>query len=69
VALVGIAIGLAGAAALSHYLEGMLFGITPANAGTYIAAALLFVGAAAIAALVPARRATNVDPLLALRVE
>jgi ABC-type antimicrobial peptide transport system permease subunit len=47
----------------------MLFGVTPADAGTYVGAAVLFVAVAAVAVIVPARRAAGVDPLLALRYE
>jgi putative ABC transport system permease protein len=65
----GITLGLAGAAALTRYLAGLLFGLTPLDATTFLAVALVFSAIATGAALVPARRATNVDPLLALRYE
>jgi putative ABC transport system permease protein len=65
----GMAIGLLGAVALSRYLEGMLFGVTPADVPTYAAVIALFAAVAAIAALVPARRAASVDPLIAIRYE
>src|SRR5438552_3443286 len=67
--VVGITLGLAGAAAFSRYLAGMLFGLTPLDPTTFIAVALMFGAVAICAALVPARRATNVDPLIALRYE
>jgi putative ABC transport system permease protein len=65
----GIVVGLAGAAGLSRYLERMLFGIEPLDALTFAAVALMFAWAAALAALVPARRAMRVDPAMALRCE
>jgi putative ABC transport system permease protein len=66
---VGILIGLAGAGALSRYLESLLFGVTPADVSTYAAVAALFAAVAAGAALVPAHRATKIEPLTALRYE
>jgi putative ABC transport system permease protein len=67
--VIGITLGLAGAAAFTRYLAGMLFGLTPLDPTTFIAVALVFSAVAMCAALVPARRATNVDPLIALRYE
>lgn len=66
---VGIGLGLLGAAALSRYLEGLLFGLTPLDASTFAAVAALFVSVAALASFIPARRAAGVDPLIALRCE
>jgi len=66
---VGIAAGLAGAAMLSRYLEGLLFGVTPLDPATFVAAAALFALVALVAAYGPTRRATGVDPLVALRAE
>jgi len=68
-ALVGIALGLAGAAAGTRLLDGMLFGLTPLDAPTFLAVAVLFALVAALAAYVPAHRAASVDPLVALRSE
>ena len=65
----GILIGIAGAAALTRYLEGMLFGLTPLDPTTWIGVSMLFAIVAAIAAYLPARRAATVDPLRALRAE
>ena len=66
---VGITLGLAGAAALTRYLEGMLFALTPLDPVTFAAVTVLFAAGALLAAYVPARRATRVDPLIALRTE
>jgi predicted permease len=66
---VGIALGLVGATATTRYLRGMLFGITPLDPTTFIAVAVVFVIVAAVAAAIPAHRATKVDPLVALRTE
>jgi putative ABC transport system permease protein len=65
----GIALGLGSAAAATRYLEGMLFGLTPLDPTTFIAVALLFAFVATLASCVPTRRATKVDPLIALRYE
>ena len=67
--VVGVALGLSGAALLSRYLEGLLFGVRPLDPLTFAAAAALFVLVALVAAYGPARRATGVDPLVALRAE
>ena len=66
---VGIALGLSGAAMMSRYLEGLLFGVTPLDPATFAAAAALFALVALVAAYGPTRRATGVDPLVALRTE
>jgi ABC-type antimicrobial peptide transport system permease subunit len=67
--VVGIAVGLLLAAGLTRYLQGLLFGLTPLDPGAFAAAAVLFGAAAAVAAYVPARRATRIDPVAALRSE
>ena len=66
---IGVALGLAAAAVATRYLEGMLFGLSPLDPLTFIAVSLAFATVAALAAYVPARRAANIDPLLALRCE
>jgi ABC-type antimicrobial peptide transport system permease subunit len=53
VTVVGVLCGLAGAAALTRYLEGMLFGVTPADAATYVSVVALFAAVAAMASLLP----------------
>jgi len=66
-AAIGIGLGLAGAAAGARYLQGMLFGIAPLDPSTFAAVSLMFGLVAAAACYVPARRATTVDPIAALR--
>jgi predicted permease len=66
---VGIGLGLAGAAAVTRSLRGLLFGLTPLDPATFIGVAALFAIVATLAALLPAHRATRVDPLVALRNE
>jgi len=63
----GLAIGLAGAAALTRYVSGMLFGITAMDISTYIAVAAAFALLALLACFIPALRAARLDPLAALR--
>jgi len=65
----GLVLGLAIAAGLARYLSTMLYGLTPLDIGTYTAVALGLIAVAALASYVPARRATNVDPVIALRCE
>ena len=67
--MVGLVAGLGGAIATTRYLEGLLFGVTPLDPATFIAVSSAFAVVAALAALVPARRATRVDPIVALRCE
>jgi predicted permease len=64
---VGIALGVLGASGGSRHLESMLFGIEPADPWTFGLASLALFLVAVLAALVPARRAMRVDPLLSLR--
>jgi putative ABC transport system permease protein len=68
-ALVGTIAGLGGALMLSRWLEGMLFGVEPTDPVTFAAVALLLLIIAAAACYLPARRASRVDPLVALRCE
>jgi predicted permease len=65
----GVAIGLAGALALTRLLSGLLFGIDPADPATLMAISLLLVAVASLACWLPARRAARVDPMQALRYE
>lgn len=68
-AAIGIALGLAGAAAGTRYLQAMLYGIEPLDTGTFVVVALAFAAVAGLASYLPARRATQVDPIVALRIE
>jgi len=68
-ALVGIAIGLAGALALSRVMAGLIFEIPANDALTLAAVSLLLAGVTLLACYLPARRAARVDPLVALRYE
>ncbi len=66
---IGIVAGLAGAVAGARYLQSMLFGVEPRDPGTFVAVAVSFALVALIASYLPARRATRVDPMVALRVD
>ena len=68
-AIVGAAAGIAAAIAVGRLMTKLLFGVKPADPATLIAVTILLVSVAAVAALVPARRATTVDPVIALRYE
>ncbi len=67
--IAGIALGLSGAVAMTRYLEGVLFGVTPFDRLTFIAAAAIFLLVALLSSYLPARRASTIDPLVALRYE
>jgi putative ABC transport system permease protein len=68
-AAIGIVIGLAAAAALSRFVEAMLFEVEPSDPASYAMTALLLLAVAVAACYVPARRAARVDPLVALHTE
>lgn len=67
--LAGLAIGVCGAAALSKFLRGMLYGISHLDPVTYVGVIVLFLVTVALAALLPASRALRIDPVTSLRHE
>jgi predicted permease len=67
--LIGLAIGIAGSLALTRTVESLLFGVTPTDPLTFAGVTLLLVAAALLACYIPARRATRVDAMVALRHE
>lgn len=67
--LIGVVLGLAGAFVVTRYLTSMLFGVEPYDAWTFAAVSLALVAAALLACYLPARRATRLNPTLALRCE
>jgi putative ABC transport system permease protein len=67
--LAGVGLGLAGALALSSLLQGLLFGVAPRDPITLAAVSLLLIAVTALAGYLPARRATRIDPVAALRAE
>jgi ABC-type antimicrobial peptide transport system permease subunit len=67
ITVMGIAIGVLGALALARVTESLLFGVSPTDPGTYVAVGGVILAVALLACLVPAQRATRVDPLVAIR--
>jgi ABC-type lipoprotein release transport system permease subunit len=68
-ALIGAAIGVAAAWQLTRALAGMLYGVTATDPLVFAGVPLLLIAVSAIASYVPARKATRIDPLVALRYQ
>jgi ABC-type antimicrobial peptide transport system permease subunit len=67
--LIGVAIGIAGALAMTRLVSGFLYGVKASDPLTFVAVSLLLILVALAASYIPARRATTVDPMAALRYE
>jgi ABC-type antimicrobial peptide transport system permease subunit len=65
----GVALGIVGGSAVTKYLQSMLFGVSALDPATFAAASVLFTAVAIAASYLPARQATRVDPIKALRSE
>ena len=66
---IGVAIGLAGAFAGARLIRSILYGVRPTDVGTFLVVSIVLAAVALIASYLPARRASRVDPMIALRYE
>ena len=69
IVVIGLAVGLAGAAVMTRFFRSMLFNVAPTDPTTFLSVSALLAGVALLACYIPAKRATRVDPLVALREE
>jgi putative ABC transport system permease protein len=69
ITLIGVGIGIAVALAVGRFIAGYLYGVKAYDPVTFVAVALLLISVALAACYLPARRATRVDPMVALRYE
>jgi ABC-type antimicrobial peptide transport system permease subunit len=69
IGLAGVALGIPGALAVARLMRSMLYGVAPTDPVVFVGVPLLLIVVAAVACYIPARRATKVDPVAALKYE